>query len=177
MTKNSNYKTRLATIKALVFDVDGVISNGSILLDGAGEWVRNMHVRDGLAMKLAMRYGIKVCVITAGSSKKVKERFQYLGIESIFMSVENKREVLDAYLKEQGILLEETLYMGDDLLDIKCLKAVGVSTCPNDAILEVRAICDYISHFDGGNGAVRDVIEQTLKIQGFWDDILKEYTD
>jgi 3-deoxy-D-manno-octulosonate 8-phosphate phosphatase (KDO 8-P phosphatase) len=177
MKKNSNYKTRLKDIQLFVFDVDGVISDGSVLMDGAGEWVRNMHVRDGLAIKLALKQGFEVAIITAGTSKKVEERMRYLGIEYVFMGVMDKISVLKEFLKQRELELEQTLYMGDDLPDFKCLQAVGVSTCPNDAVVEIRAISDYISHFSGGRGAVRDVIEQTMKVQGKWKAVEEHFFD
>lgn len=175
MEKNSNYKTRLKDIKLFVFDVDGVISDGSVLMDADGEWVRNMHVRDGLAMKLALGQGFDVAIITAGTSKKVEERMRYLGIKHVFMGVMNKISVLNELVLSLNLNLEQTLYMGDDLPDYKCLKVVGVSACPNDAVVEIRQVCDYISHFQGGKGAVRDVIEQTMKVQGKWKEVEQQF--
>lgn len=175
MEKSSNYKTRLKDIRLFVFDVDGVISDGSVLMDGDGEWVRNMHVRDGLAMKLALKHGFEVAIITAGTSKKVEERMRYLGVQHVFMGVMDKITVLNSFLANQSLSLVETLYMGDDLPDYKCIQAVGVGSCPNDAVMEIRAISDYISHFPGGRGAVRDVIEQTMKVQGKWEAVEQQF--
>ena len=175
MEKSSNYKTRLKDIRLFVFDVDGVISDGSVLMDGYGEWVRNMHVRDGLAMKLAMKHGFQVAIITAGTSKKVEERMRYLGVQHVFMGIMDKITVLNSFLAHQSISLKETLYMGDDLPDYKCISAVSIGTCPNDAVMEIRAISDYISHYSGGRGAVRDVIEQTMKVQGKWKAVEQQF--
>jgi 3-deoxy-D-manno-octulosonate 8-phosphate phosphatase (KDO 8-P phosphatase) len=166
--KNSNYKTRLNDIKILAFDVDGVISDGTILLDGQGEWVRNMHVRDGLAMKMAIEKGYKVVIITAGTSQKVRDRMNYLGIHDVHMGVSNKFQVLQGFVKSSGMTLENVLYMGDDLPDYECILNSGVGACPRDAVREIREISDYVSHMDGGHGAVREVIEQVMRVHGDW---------
>lgn len=173
MEKKLNYKTNLRNVKLLVFDVDGVLSDGHVYLDADGEMMRNTHVRDGLAIKLALKGGVKVAVISAGTSQKVKERMHYLGIEDVFMGVYTKFEVLEKYCKGKNIDLSEVLYMGDDLPDYECLTKVGVATCPRNAVVEIRGIVDYISHIDGGKGCARDVIEQTLRVQGLWPDMTK----
>jgi 3-deoxy-D-manno-octulosonate 8-phosphate phosphatase (KDO 8-P phosphatase) len=128
-------------------------------------------------MKLAMKYGFEVAIITAGTSKKVEERMRYLGVQHVFMGVMDKITVLNTFLTNQSISLKETLYMGDDLPDYKCISAVSVGTCPNDAVMEIRAVSDYISHFPGGRGAVRDVIEQTMKVQGKWRAVEQQFID
>jgi 3-deoxy-D-manno-octulosonate 8-phosphate phosphatase (KDO 8-P phosphatase) len=168
MEKNSNYKTRLAAITVFALDVDGVISDGTIQLDAQGEWVRNMHVRDGLAMKMAMEKGYKVVIITAGNSQKVKERLHYLGIQDVFLGVGNKLEVLKGYVHANGLSMSNVLYMGDDLPDYECIVHSGVGTCPNNAVREIREVSDYVSHMDGGHEAVREVIEQVMRLKGDW---------
>jgi 3-deoxy-D-manno-octulosonate 8-phosphate phosphatase (KDO 8-P phosphatase) len=168
MEKNSNYKIRLAEIEIFGFDVDGVISDGTIQLDGEGEWVRNMHVRDGLAMKMALEKGYKIVIITAGTSQKVRERMNYLGIQDVHMGVTNKLSVLQTYVKSNGLKMTNVLYMGDDLPDYECIVNSGVGTCPNDAVREIREVSDYVSHVEGGKGAVREVIEQVMRLKGDW---------
>lgn len=168
MEKKLNYKTNLRTVKLMVFDVDGVLSDGHVFLDADGEMMRNTHVRDSLAIKIALKSGLKVAVISAGTSQKVKERMHYLGIQDVFMGVYNKFEVLEKYCSSKQIDLKNVLYMGDDLPDYECMTNVGVATCPHNAVVEIRSISDYISHIDGGKGCVRDIIEQTLRVQGFW---------
>ncbi len=171
MEKKLNYKVNLRKVKLMVFDVDGVLSDGHVYLDADGEMMRNTHVRDSLAIKIALHGGVKVAVISAGTSQKVKERMHYLGIKDVFMGVYSKFEVLEEYCKEQNVDLSEVLYMGDDLPDYECLSRVGVATCPKNAVIEIRSIVDYISHIDGGKGCVRDVIEQTLRVQDLWPDM------
>jgi 3-deoxy-D-manno-octulosonate 8-phosphate phosphatase (KDO 8-P phosphatase) len=173
MEKKLNYKVVLRTVKLLVFDVDGVLSDGHVYLDADGEMMRNTHVNDGLAIKLALKAGLKVIVISAGTSKKVKERMHYLGIKDVFMGVYAKFEVLSEYCKQNEIDFADVLYMGDDLPDYECMINVGVATCPNNAAVEIRSIADYISHKDGGKGCVRDIVEQTLRVQGGWPDLTK----
>ena len=173
MERKLNYKVNLRQVKLFVFDVDGVMTDGLVQLDAAGEMVRTTHVSDGLAMKLAIKAGLKVAVISAGTSQKVKERMHYLGIEDVFMGVYAKFDVLQKYCDSIGINLENVLYMGDDLPDYECLSKVGVATCPHDSAVEIRGIVDYISHKKGGQGCVRDVVEQTLRVQGFWPDLTK----
>lgn len=169
--KKLNYKINLRQVKLFVFDVDGVISDGSVLLDADGEMMRNCHTRDSLAMKLAISAGLPILVISAGTSKKVKERMHYIGVKDVMMGTYNKFEVLQEYCSLNDIDLQHVLYMGDDLPDYECMINVGIATCPNNAVVEIRSISDYISHFPGGNGCVRDVIEQTLRVQGKWPNL------
>lgn len=157
----------------MVFDVDGVISDGSVLLDADGEMMRNCHTRDSLAMKLALKANVGLLVISAGTSVKVKERMHYIGIKDVIMGTYNKFEALQEYCKIHGYDLQDVLYMGDDLPDYECMINVGVATCPNNAAIEIRSIADYISHYTGGNGCVRDVIEQTLRIQNKWPNLVE----
>jgi 3-deoxy-D-manno-octulosonate 8-phosphate phosphatase (KDO 8-P phosphatase) len=173
MEKKLNYKINLRKVKLFVFDVDGVLTNGEVLLDAAGEMTRNSHVRDSLAIRLALQAGLKVIIISAGSSQKVKERYEYLGVKDVFMKAFTKYPILESYLEKHNIDVSEVLYMGDDMPDYECLLNVGVATCPRDAYFEVREICDYISTIDGGRGAVRDVVEQTMRVQGLWPDLKK----
>lgn len=171
MKTKLNYKINLRDVKLFAFDVDGVISDGVVHLDADGEMMRNCHTRDSLAMKLALQAGIEILVISAGTSQKVKERMYYLGIEHVRMGVYRKFEALEKFCVDNQYDLNHVLYMGDDLPDYECLTNVGVATCPHNAAVEIRAIADYISHMDGGKGCVRDVIEQTLRVQGKWPNL------
>ncbi len=176
MTKKSNYKVNLRNIQLFVFDVDGVLSDGVVYLDADGEMMRNCHVRDSLAIKLALHAGIDILVISAGNSKKVEERMRYLGIEHVKMGCYKKFEELTHFCAEHDYQFENVLYMGDDLPDYECLSQVGVATCPANAAIEIRGIADYISHIEGGKGCVRDVIEQTLRVQGKWPNLAENPT-
>jgi len=165
-----SYKERLSKINTFVFDVDGVLTDGNVILDSSGELVRTMHTKDGFALQHAVKKGFHIVIITGGNSEMVKLRLQGLGINHIFLGAHHKLPILENHLKENNINHNEVLYMGDDLPDIPCLKVVGISTCPRDSAVEVRENCDYISHIDGGKGCVRDVLEQTMRSQNKWMD-------
>ena len=159
-----NYKEKLKEIKNFVFDVDGVFTDGSIVVDSNGNELRIFSTRDGIAVKLASDKGYNICVISGGNNEGVRKRLQRLGVKNVFLGIDNKIKVFKDYLEENNIK-----FMGDDLPDIKILEMVGLSCCPNDAAPEVRSIVDYISNKKGGNGCVRDIIEQVLTIHGDWN--------
>lgn len=165
-----NFKQRLKQVKALVFDVDGVFTDGSILLLEQGQPVRKMNVRDGYALQLAVKKGWLVCIITGGASDAVAQRFKALGITDVHLRAHNKMDVLTDFLAGHSIQPEHVLYMGDDMPDLPCLRHVGVPTCPADAAFEVREASIFISQHKGGEGCVRDVVEQVLKLNGQWAD-------
>lgn len=163
-----SYKEYLNNITTFVFDVDGVLTNGEILITTTGEQLRSMDVKDGYALKNALAHGYTICIITAGNNQGVKERLRGLGVTDIYMGSLHKAERLDEFLDIYNISSENVLYMGDDIPDIPPMEMVGLPTCPQDAVPEVKAIAKYISHKNGGNGCVRDVIEQVMKVQGKW---------
>jgi 3-deoxy-D-manno-octulosonate 8-phosphate phosphatase (KDO 8-P phosphatase) len=160
--------TAFKNIKAFVFDVDGVLTNGKVTLLPDGGQMRQMTSKDGYALQLAIKKGFKVAVITGGTSQPVKLRMEFLGVKDMFMGVSNKREVFEEYCLSNLLKPEQCLYMGDDIPDYEVLKRVGLPSCPADAAPEIRHICNYISPLNGGDGCVRDVIEKTMKIQKFW---------
>lgn len=168
-----SYKELLPNVTTFVFDVDGVLTNGTLFLL-ADDMVRKMNTRDGLALKMAVDRGYRVLIITGGASPAVKDRLFRLGISDIYIGVRRKTEVLDAYIAEHQLQASEMLYMGDDLPDYHAMSKCGVKTCPADAVAEIKGIADYVSGKQGGRGCVRDVIEQTLKVQGKWFDPEKE---
>jgi 3-deoxy-D-manno-octulosonate 8-phosphate phosphatase (KDO 8-P phosphatase) len=165
-----NFKTYLPHIKLLVFDVDGVLTDGSVHCFNDGEQVRVMNIKDGYALQLAIKKGIRILIISGGKAEAVVKRLNFLGITDVFMGIPHKLPVLQAYLIEHNISLEETLYMGDDIPDMECLKHVAASTCPADAANDIKPVCLYVSPLAGGKGCVRDVIEQVLKAQHKWLD-------
>ncbi|MEO1009834.1 MAG: HAD-IIIA family hydrolase [Bacteroidota bacterium] len=169
-----NYKEILSEITTFVFDVDGVFTDGSLLVTTAGEMLRKMSVRDGYALKKAINTGYNVCIITGGSNAGVRERLRGLGVTDIYMGAHFKNEPLEEYLSLYNIALENVLYMGDDLPDIPPMQQVALPTCPQNAAPEVKAISKYVSHKNGGEGCVRDVIEQVLKVKGQWYHELEE---
>lgn len=162
-----NYKELLHNIKAFVFDVDGVFSN-NVILHPSGELMRSMNIKDGFAVQYAIKKGYPIAIITGGNSDSVRIRFENLGIRDIYLKSFNKITDFDHFLKKNKLKQEEVLYMGDDLPDYQIMKRVGVPTCPADAVEEIKAISMYISYKTGGEGCVRDVIEQTLRVQGQW---------
>lgn len=157
-----------AKVKALAFDIDGVFTNSQMLITESGELLRQMNTRDGYAVKRAIRAGLKLCVITGGSSKGVTQRLRLLGIQDVYSGVEHKLPVLEKWVEEQGLELSDVLYMGDDLPDIDVMRRVGMACCPEDSVPEIREISSYISPYKGGQFCVRDVIEKTMRAQGLW---------
>jgi 3-deoxy-D-manno-octulosonate 8-phosphate phosphatase (KDO 8-P phosphatase) len=163
-----NYKELLKNITTLIFDYDGVFTDGKILITESGEQLRTANVKDGYALQFARKNGYRLAVISGGTSKAVVKRMNGLGITDVFIKVEHKIHVYNEYVKKYHLKREEVLYMGDDIPDLEIMKAVGVTVCPADAAEEIKAISNYISHMKGGEGCVRDIIEQVMKVQGKW---------
>lgn len=164
----TNYKELLSGITTLMFDYDGVMTDGKVILQHEGPPLRNANVRDGYILQLAVKLGYNVVIISGGFSPSMDNRFSSLNIRDAFTGVKNKMEVYEKYLKDNDLSDEEVLYMGDDIPDIPVMKKVGVPVCPLDAAEEVRGISVYISDKKGGEGCVRDIIEQVMKVQGKW---------
>lgn len=162
-----NFKEKLIHVRCFVFDVDGVLTNGTLLVL-PNELHRIMNIRDGFALKEAVDQGYHVAIISGGKSESVRTRLANLGVKDIYLGVTDKTEKLDELKLMYDLKEEEILYMGDDIPDYKVMHQVGIPTCPHDAIAEIRAFSIYISPFKGGDGCVRDVIEQTMKLQGKW---------
>ena len=159
---------KMRAVKAFVFDVDGVLTNNDLLVTEAGELLRTMSVRDGQAIKWAIRAGYPVGVITGGKSVGAKKRLAALGVEEYYSDIENKWEAFQSFLKRTDTLLSEVCYMGDDLPDLPVLRKVVLASCPADAVQEILDICDYASPFAGGHGCVRDILEKVMKLQEKW---------
>ena len=155
-------------ITTFVFDVDGVLTDGSVFITNDGEMLRTMNIKDGYAMKTAIDCGYNVCIISGGKNEAVRIRLQNLGIKDIHLGCPDKIETFNNYTALYAINPEQVLYMGDDIPDYQVMNLVGLPTCPQDACPEIKSISKYISHKNGGKGAVRDVIEQVLKVQGKW---------
>lgn len=156
-------------IKTFVFDVDGVLTDGMLLVLNDGQMARKMNIRDGFALQLAVKKGYRVVVISGGNSLAVQDRLQKLGVVEVFMQVEDKKAKLMQYATEHGLLWDEILFMGDDIPDFHPMQLVGLPCCPNDAAPEIKRISKYISPSIGGSGCARDVIEKVLKLNGHWD--------
>ena len=156
----------LTRIRALVFDVDGVLSRATIQTNHDGDLLRTTNTKDGYAIRLAAMSGLHVAIISGGWEESIRLRYKRIGVEDIFLGSSVKTEKLQQLLEKYGLTADEVLYMGDDIPDYNIMKAVGLPCCPCDATPEIRDISLYISHKEGGQGCVRDVIEQVLKAQG-----------
>lgn len=163
-----NFKEDIARVRAIVLDVDGVLTDGGIIVTPDGDFVRKYHAKDGYALSLAMKKGYTVAIITGGRGQSMKVRFDMLGIEHVYMSCFEKLKALKELCDILKLSPEEILYMGDDIPDIEPMMHVGMPVCPADAATEVVNVSRYVSQFRGGEGCVRDVIEQVLRARGDW---------
>ncbi|WP_285055025.1 KdsC family phosphatase [Pedobacter ginsengisoli] len=161
---------KLKEITTFIFDVDGVLTNGDIIASDSGEFLRTFNIKDGYALQLAVKRGYLVCVISGGRGQAMQKRFEGLGIQEIFLGVSDKVEILDSLLLKYQVTADHILYMGDDIPDLKIMQVVGLPTCPADAVPEIKALSQYISPYDGGSMAVRDIIEKVLRVQHKWFD-------
>jgi 3-deoxy-D-manno-octulosonate 8-phosphate phosphatase (KDO 8-P phosphatase) len=162
------FKEKLKTVKAFIFDVDGVLSMDVSPLNENGDPVRTSNVKDGFAIRYALKTGFIVAIITGGNTEGVRLRYQKMGVEHIYLNSFTKTECLDDLLTKTHLKKSEILYMGDDLIDLAIMNQVGIPTCPVDAVPEVKAAAIYISNKEGGKGCVRDVIEQVMRSQQKW---------
>lgn len=163
-----NYKSILPKIKTFIFDVDGVLTDGKILVTTDGEMYRSLDTKDGYAIKCALVQGFKIVIISGGTNEGIRNRFKALGVYDIYLGTNHKLDAYQDLIDNYNLNPEEILYMGDDLPDIPVMEKVGVGCCPSDAVSDVKIISDYISHKKGGEGCVREIIEQVLRVQGKW---------
>ena len=157
-------------ITTFVFDVDGVLTDGSLLVLPNGVMARKMNIKDGYALQLAIKRGYQVVIISGGNSVEVKERLLKLGVTEVWMQVENKSAVLSEYIKKNNLSADSVLYMGDDIPDLQVMQLAGLPCCPLDAVQEIKEKSVYISHIKGGDGCARDVIEKVMKLKGDWSE-------
>ncbi|MDR2971888.1 MAG: HAD hydrolase family protein [Bacteroidales bacterium] len=163
-----NYREKLQRITTFILDFDGVLSDGKIWVLPDGEQMRATNVKDGYAMQYALRKGYRIAIISGGIGDSMRLRYQnFKGIE-VFLKVSDKVAVFQEYIDKYNLNREEVLYMGDDIPDYELMKICGLKCCPADACTEIKEIADYISFAVGGQGCVRDVIEQTLRAQNRW---------
>ena len=174
---DKNYKTILKDINTFVFDVDGVLTDGTVIITTEGELLRTMSVKDGYALKSAAQLGYQICIISGGSNEGVRKRLAGLGIRHIFLGSSEKEGIFDRFLQDNNIDPANVLYMGDDIPDIPPMKKVAIAACPQNAVPEVKEICNYVSHKNGSEGCVRDVIEQVLKVRGDWAKLFDAKSD
>ena len=164
----SNYKEKLLKVNTFIFDYDGVLTDGSVILTSDGDALRTANVKDGYALQLAKKKNYRIAIISGGFSESIRKRFDNLNIEDVFLGVDKKIDVYNQYIETHKLEKENVLYMGDDIPDYEIMLKVGVPTCPADAVEEIKRVATYISHQTGGHGCVRDIIEQVLKVQGKW---------
>ena len=155
-------------VTAFIFDIDGVLTDGTILALNDGLQARQMHVKDGLGLQMAVKKGYKVFIISGGYSEEAKNRLERLGLNDVHIGIEDKLSFITSLLEKNNLKWEEVLYMGDDLPDLSLLEKAGLSCCPADAVSEVKSMVKYISPLNGGWGCVRDVIEKVLKLNSHW---------
>lgn len=158
----------LTKIKALAFDVDGVLSAETITMDANGVPLRTVNIKDGYAIQLAVKMGLHIAIITGAKVDAVRVRYQGLGVPDVHLGCSVKMPVYESFLQKYGLTDEEVLYMGDDIPDLEVMRRCGCPCCPADAAPEVISACIYISHLRGGYGCGRDVVEQVLRAQGKW---------
>jgi 3-deoxy-D-manno-octulosonate 8-phosphate phosphatase (KDO 8-P phosphatase) len=163
-----NVLAEFKKVTTFIFDIDGVLTDGTVLVLRDGLQARQMHVKDGFGLQMAMKHGYRVFIVSGGISEESKSRLEYLGIKDIHLGVADKTNFIAELLKNNKIKWEEVLYMGDDLPDMPIMSQVGLSACPADAVSEVKNIVKYISPINGGWGCVRDVIEKVLKVNSHW---------
>ena len=164
-----SYKEVMPQITTFVFDVDGVLTDGTVTIFPNGELVRKMNIKDGYALKTAVEKGYNVCVITGGTNEGVRTRLNGLGVTDVYLGAHTKIDQFNDYLRDNNILPDQVLYMGDDIPDYQVMQQVALAACPKDAVPEIQDISLYVSQKKGGNGCVRDVIEQVLKVQDNWN--------
>ena len=166
--EEKSYKQYLNDITTFIFDVDGVLTDGNVIVTTKGKLLRAMNIKDGYALKTAVDHGYHVCIISGGTNEGVRSRLRGLGLTNIFLGVSDKIEQMGEFLDANGISTDNVLYMGDDIPDLQVMQKVALPCCPQDAAPEIKSICKYVSHKNGGKGAARDIIEQVMKVQGKW---------
>lgn len=163
-----NFKERLAEVEAFVFDVDGVMTDGTITPCSADDFLRHYYAKDGYALAYAIKHGFNVCIISGGFGSLLESRMRRLGVKHAYLGCMDKITAIREFAANTGVNLQNTVYMGDDIPDLECMRLVGLPVCPADACSEVIETSVYVSEYDGGHGAVRDIIEQVLRAKNAW---------
>ena len=163
-----NFKEDIALVEAFVFDVDGVMTDGGIIPTPDGDFVRKYYAKDGYALAYAIREGYKICVISGGRGEMLRRRLEMLGIKHIYLNCMDKIAAIEEFMHSNNLNPQNVIYMGDDIPDLECMRLVGIPVCPADACMEVIEASRYVSEYDGGHGAVRDIVEQVLRAQNCW---------
>lgn len=168
MGQNKNFKELIADVEAIVFDVDGVMTDGGIMPLPDGDFLRKYNAKDGYALGYAVKHGLNVCIISGGFGRTLESRMKRLGVENYYLGCMDKIAAIEEFSERCGVPVEKMMYMGDDIPDLECMRAVGIPVAPADACSEVIEAARYVSEFAGGRGCVRDIIEQTLRAQDCW---------
>ena len=163
-----SFLDKLKDITTFIFDVDGVLTDGTIFVSEEGVQSRAFNIKDGYALQLAVKCGYNVCTISGSRSKSAVYRLNSLGVTDVYMGIHTKVEKVKFYFEEKHLSPEKVVYMGDDITDFEAMKVTGLPVCPADAVEEIKAVSAYVSPFGGGRGAARDVIEKVMKIQDKW---------
>lgn len=164
----SKYPENLTKITTFILDIDGVLTDGTVILEPTGDQTRTMNIKDGYALQLAVKRGYKVAIISGGKNEIVRKRFTGLGIHDVYMGASDKWDVFDELKLTYNLSNDEIAYMGDDIPDYEIMSKIGLPACPNDAATEIKSISQYISPINGGKGCVRDLIEKVLRAQDKW---------
>jgi 3-deoxy-D-manno-octulosonate 8-phosphate phosphatase (KDO 8-P phosphatase) len=164
-----NFKEKLNKITTILFDIDGVLTDGKVMVMENGEIVRNMNSKDGYALHLAVSKAYRIGVISGGNNVAIKNALGRSGITDVFIGQHDKLACYLEYMRAHQLKDEEVLYIGDDLPDHEVMSRVGLAVCPFDAAQEIKDICLYVSPKKGGEGCIRDILEQVLRVQGKWE--------
>ena len=171
----ADFESRARALRVLLFDVDGVLTDGGVYLDADGRELKRFSIKDGFAIALAPKFGLITGIVSARASSATNSRAAELGMKIVMQGVANKKHALDEILAGHNVTAPEVAYMGDDLVDLPVLSLVGLSGCPKDAAGEVSSACHWVSGYPGGHGAAREFIEVILKARGQWDDVLSQH--
>ena len=163
-----NFKEDIARTEAMVFDVDGVFTDGGITPTADGDFLREYNTKDGFVIRYAIKQGLPIFIITGGKGNNIERRFTDLGVTRIYKNADDKITNLKQIIADYGYNRENIIFMGDDAPDVECMKYVGIPVCPADAVSDVMDVARYVSEFNGGRGCVRDIVEQVLRAQGKW---------
>ncbi len=163
------FYTRLSQIRAFIFDIDGVLTNGQLLLLDNGEWLRSMSIKDGFAIKHAIELRYPLGIISGSGSDAVALRLKALGVTDVYLNETSKKAAFERFILSHELETREVLYMGDDIPDLIPMQMAGLACCPQDAAAEIKHISHFVSHKNGGQGCVREVIEMVLKLYGHWE--------
>lgn len=165
---SNHYLQKMPRITTVILDIDGVLTDGMVTLLPNGEQVRNLNSKDSFAIQLAVKKGIRICVISGGNSENIKLRLNQMGVSDVFLRIKNKLQTFEDICTMYDLQPEKVMYMGDDLPDYEVMTQVGIATCPSDAAIEILDLASYISDHKGGQGAVRDILEKLLRAKGEW---------